>query len=99
MYQEKNQVLFHHHCTVVDTMKKKWTKKIFVENLHAAYPYPLHYLSHGGSSLLVLHPLRVAVYRVAVDAGAGRAGAQGTQAKLHLAYQHAFKRQVNRCFV
>ena len=30
-----------HYCG--HNEKKNRTKKIFVENLHAAYPYPLHY--------------------------------------------------------
>ena len=36
--------MFHQHYTSVDTMQKKSDQKIFVENLHAAYTYPLHYL-------------------------------------------------------
>ena len=36
--------MFHQHYTIVDTMQKKLDQKIFDENLHAAYPYPLHYL-------------------------------------------------------
>ena len=32
-----------HYCGH-NAKKKNLTKKIFVENLHAAYPYPLHYI-------------------------------------------------------
>ena len=35
--------MFHQHWTIVDTMQKKLNQK----NLHAAYPYPLHYLEES----------------------------------------------------
>ena len=40
--------MFHQHYTMQKKLwtqcKKNWTKKILVENLHAAYTYPLHYV-------------------------------------------------------